>query len=178
MNEQMFSSLGDPINTKIIMEIQKKGQATATQLMIKYDEIPQATLYRHLKKMLSDGILKVIEENSIRGTVEKVYALGFDIEEDIKKGLEANDGGLYLQLATQYMLGVLREFQEYTDKDNINIVKDGSGFSVTPVYATVEELTEALLKINKIISRLETNSPDGKRQLHSLCLITTPPKDL
>ena len=90
--------------------------------------------------MTSDGILKVVEENPIRGTVEKVYALSFDFNVNIEKIVAENDGKLYMQAVTQYMLRILREFQEYTVRDDMNIALDGSGFSVVPVYATLEEL--------------------------------------
>ena len=176
MNDQMFLSLGDPLRVRIIMEIQDKGQATASQLLAALEQVPQATLYRHLKKMLADGILKIASENPIRGTVEKVYALGYDLEGDIKKRLMENDGKLYLQMATQYILGILREFQEYADRQDIDITHDGSGFSVAPVYATQEELKEALARIAEVITALGSNPPDGKRQLRNLCIIATPPK--
>jgi hypothetical protein len=127
--------------------------------------------------MLDDGIIKVVEENQIRGTVEKVYSLGFDYEKSVKKIADENDGETYLQIITQNMLGILHEFQEYTQKPNIDLVGDGSGLSLAPVYATVEELTEALVKIGDILLSLKANQPNGKRKLHNFCIITTPPKD-
>jgi len=176
VNEKIFSCLSDPVKAKLIAEIFEKKQATAGQLLDKYSNIPQATLYRHLKKMTADGILKVVEENPIRGTVEKVYALGFDFNGNIEQIIAENDGKLYMQAVTQYMLGILREFQEYTVRDDMNIALDGSGFSVVPVYATLEELADAGGKIAEILSRLIANQPNEARQLRNLCFITTPPK--
>lgn len=177
MNNAFLSYLSEPINAKLIVEIYKRKQITTTQLLEKFNEIPQATLYRRMQKMLKDGVLKITGENHIRGTVEKMYALNFDFEE-IKRDLaEANDSEMYLQYATIYMLGILREFQEYTAKKDIDIAGDGSGLSIAPIYATTEELREALIKIGDILLPLVNNPPGEGRQLRNLCIINTPPKN-
>ena len=175
-SEKLLSCMSDPIKAKLILEIHKQNQATAKQLAEIYSGIPQATLYRHLKKMLADGVLKVVGENRIRGTVEKVYALAFDPSGDIGKMLSENDGKMYLHIVTQQLLGILQEFQEYTSRIGIDIENDGSGILVTPVYVTAEELKEAITKISEILLTLYKNPDDGERSLHNICIVTTPPK--
>ena len=177
MNDKMLACLTDPIKAKILLEVFEQKQATAKQLSEKYNQIPQTTLYRHLNKMLEDGILKIAEEHPVRGAVEKVYAIGFDFEGNVQNMMETNDGKMFLQFFTQYMLGIMREFQDYTEKDDINLAGDGAGFTVAPIYATTQELTEALMKIGEeIIQPLFKNTPGGERQLRNFCIITTPPK--
>ena len=39
-------------------------------------------MYRNLKKMLNDGLLKVVEETRVRGTVERTYAPAFNLNSD------------------------------------------------------------------------------------------------
>ena len=62
-----------------------------------YTDIPQAALYRRLKKMTCDGILKIAKETQIRGTVERTYALAYDINRDTENLLEKNSGTVYMQ---------------------------------------------------------------------------------
>ncbi len=177
MTSKFLRYLSEPLNAKLIIEMKDRGEATASQLMETFQDIPQATLYRRLQKMLKDGILKVVGENQIRGTLEKVYALDFDIAKIEQRLAKDNDGEMYMQLVTYYMLGILKEFDEYTSSDGIDLANDGSGCSIAPIYATHEELTGALLKIGEIITDLQSHKPDGKRKLHNLCIITTPPKN-
>jgi len=177
MNDKIFSYLSDPIKAKLILEVYRMEQATTTQLAEKFSEIPQATLYRHIKKMLTDGILVVADETPVRGTVEKVYALGFDFEENNGVLMEENDGQVYLQMATLYMLGILDEFKEYAEKKDIDIAGDGSGLSLAPIYATADELAELLKKIGEALLPLMNNTPGDDRKLRNLCIIVTPPKD-
>ena len=72
MTGRLMECITNPVKCKLLLEIHSKGKATAKQLADIYTDIPQATLYRHLKKMLSDGILQVVEETQVRGTVEKL----------------------------------------------------------------------------------------------------------
>jgi len=176
MNDKIFSHMSDPVKTKMILEIQKRERATTGQLAEEFTQIPQATLYRYLKKMLTDDIIKIVDEIPVRGTVEKVYALAFDFDENNKSIMEENDGKAYMQAATLYMLGILEEFKEYSERDDINLSGDGSGFSHAPIYATTEELVEMSTKIADIISPLMRNPSGGERKLRNICTIITPPK--
>lgn len=177
MDDKFFLYISEPLNAKLILEIYEQKQITTAKLSEKFNEIPQATLYRRLQKMLADDVLKIVEENHIRGTVEKVYALNYDIEANWKKMSEANDGKTYMQFVTYYTLGILQEFKEYTAKEEIDIKGDGTGLFIAPVYATYEELTSSLNKIVEIVTGLKDNKPNGERKLRNICITITPPKD-
>ncbi len=177
MDENFFSSISDPLNAKLLLEIYEQKQATTAHLLVKFQDIPQATLYRRLKKMLADGVLKVVEENPIRGTVEKVYALGYDIDAGLKNMSDTNDGKTLQRFVTHSLLGILREFGEYTAKENIDIKEDGVGFFIAPVYATNEELIAALDKIVETLYGLKDNKPNKARKLRNIFIASTPPKE-
>lgn len=87
MADKLMDCITNPVRCKLLLEIYSRGQATAKHLSDTYNDIPTATLYRHLKKMLTDGILKVVEETQVRGTVEKTYALAFNINKDMEEML-------------------------------------------------------------------------------------------
>ena len=63
-----------PLRMRIIMTIAGK-QMTAQNLAAALPDIAQATLYRHINKLAQGGVLAVIEERPVRGTMEKVYSL-------------------------------------------------------------------------------------------------------
>lgn len=177
MINKLTNCLVNPIKCKLLIEIQTKEKVTAKQLSDVYKEIPQATLYRYLNRMVRDDILKIVEENKVRGVIERVYALNADIMQATIEALENNSSELYLHMFTQFTIGLLNEFQSYTQKENIDILKDGSGFSICPVYATINELNDASKKIGTILEPLLQNKPDGLRKLHSIAIVVTPPKE-
>ena len=172
-----ITTLANPRQAKVLMEIYANKQMTAGQLSEKFPEIPVATLYRNLKKMCDSGVLEVVETRPKRGAVEKVYAATASFELDVQAMLAANDGQAYAALFTQYALGIMNEFRTYASRSDIDIVRDGSGFTVNPVYATLEELTDALTKIHEALAPLIDNPASENRKLHNICIITTPPTD-
>lgn len=176
MNNRIAECFANPIKCKLIFEITRKERTTAKELAEKFDDIPHATLYRYLKKMTEDGILKVIQENQIRGTVEKVYAVAPDLSVDAQKMVEENDGTAYMMLFTQFMMGLTDEFREYTSHSDINLLQDASGFSVAPIYATTDELASIMIEIGKVLTPFMENEKTPERDLHSIAIITTPPK--
>ena len=113
MTDKMMACITNPVQCKLLLEIYAQGQTTAKHLSDVLSDIPQATLYRNLKKMLNDGILKVVEETQVRGTVERTYALAFDLNSDFEAILAENSGTLYMQVFMQYLLGFAKQFREY-----------------------------------------------------------------
>ena len=111
MTDRIMECITNPVKCKLLLEIYSQGQATARHLADAFGDIPQATLYRNLKKMLNDGILKVVEETQIRGTVEKTYGLAFPLmEEYIRRWVQR----VYHSI---WQLFIRRIFQRYFGPD-------------------------------------------------------------
>ena len=176
MNEKLMECLSNPVMCKLLTEIQEQEQATAKKLAEIYPDIPQATLYRYLSRMLKDDVLKVVEERRIRGTVEKIYALNCTLEINKQDMLKENAGEDYFRIFTQYAMGIMHEFQEYTERSDIDIPADGSGFWSTPLYLSKKEVEEVATKMLDILKPFSANTPTGDRQLHNIGVIITPPK--
>ena len=176
MKDGLMECLINPIKCRIILQVQELTEATAKQLAAKLPDIPQATLYRYLNRLLKDGALEIVRENQVRGVAEKVYAITESLILDAGEVLTERSGKLYMQMFMQYMMGFLKEFQEYTDRGDIDILHDGTGFSVVPVYATLKELEDAMTEIGGILKKLHSNPPSSERSLHSIGTIITPPK--
>lgn len=174
MNDKFMECITNPVKCKLLLEIHSRGKATAKQLADIYHDIPQATLYRHLKKMLSDGILQVVEETQVRGTVEKTYALALHISDNMETMLEKNSGELYMQYFMQYIFGFAKQFQEYCQSPHIDIRKDMTGFSLSPLYLSDEELTALITDISQRINTVKKNEPTPERKLRTIGVIVSP----
>lgn len=177
MTDKIMECITNPVKCKLLLEIYSQERATAKHLSDTLGDIPQATLYRNLKKMLSDGILKVVEETQVRGTVEKTYALAFNLNSDFETILAENSGTLYMQVFMQYLIGFAKQFREYCKSPDINIKEDMSGFSLSHLYLSNEELTELMKGISIIIKAAEKNEPKAGRKLRTIGIIVSPPEN-
>ena len=124
--------------------------------------------------MLRDGILQVVDETQVRGTVEKTYALAYDINSNMETMVEKNSGELYMQYFMQYIFGFVKQFQDYCQSPNINIKKDMTGFSLSPLYLSDGELTSLVTSISQIINAVKNNGPNPERKLRTIGVIVSP----
>ncbi|MCL2426840.1 MAG: hypothetical protein FWD05_10955 [Oscillospiraceae bacterium] len=175
MNKKLIKYLTNPAKNKLVRQVLSEGQTTAKALAEKNENIPQATLYRYLKKMVADGVLKVVEERRVRNVIEKVYALGIDFDADVNKMIEENDGETYLGLFQQFTIGLLDEYSAYCARDDIDILNDGSGFRVLSFNATTDELKELAANIWKQVEPYAKQKVTPERKTRSLAVIFTPP---
>lgn len=177
MDQKVMDCFANPVKCKLLLEIYSSGRATAKQLSEKYSDIPQATLYRYLKRMAGDGILKIVEENQIRGTIEKTYALAAEIGEVEESMLDENSGEAFMHLFMNYVLGFVKQFQEYCKRPDIHILEDRPSFTLAPVYTTDEELESAMQSYAEILGKLHSNGSAPGRKLRTIGLIVTPPEN-
>ncbi|HAK44742.1 MAG TPA: hypothetical protein DCO79_02315 [Spirochaeta sp.] len=63
-----------PIRLRITALLNQKTH-TAGELASKLHNVPPATLYRHIKKLETAGVIRVVDSYPVRGTLEKVYGL-------------------------------------------------------------------------------------------------------
>ena len=92
--------------------------------------------------------------------------------------MEENSGELYMQYFMQYIMGFARQFQQYCQSPNINIKEDMTGFSLSPLYLSDEELTALVTEISKTISAVKNNEPNAERKLRTIGVIISPAEKL
>ena len=88
--------------------------------------------------------------------------------------VEKNSGELYMQYFMQYIFGFVKQFQDYCQSPNINIKKDLTGFSLSPLYLSDDELTSLVTGISQIINAVKNNEPNPERKLRTIGVIVAP----
>ena len=162
-----------PARMRILHEI-TGGKTTAKSLAEALPDIPQATLYRHLRLMTEAKVLKVVEEIPIRGTIERVYAVGAaSLSPDDLRGMGKEQ---LHQAFTTILSGLLGDFERYLQRkpdDDIDVIADGFEYSKGQMHLTDAEFTElnkALWGVIEPAIKLPP-SPDRKRRTFSYLFI-------
>jgi NAD(P)H-nitrite reductase large subunit len=179
-NNALMNLLTKPYKLQIVQTIIERGQCTAKELMDINNDVPQATLYRMLKSLVNDEILFVVEEKKVRALKQKIYSVNPALMQQNNSVVTENDGEGYFKLFSSFLMTLLKEFKDYSEKKSINILKDGSGFSAVPIYATIEELQEMSREIGDIVKKYQTKNIKscGEQKIHILATILTPPKKI
>ncbi len=77
-----------PIRLRIVQALAGRPM-TPRHIKEKLHDVPQASLYRHLSQLLAGGLIQVVDQQPVRGTVERTYAL---VEEAVSLGEDDLDG--------------------------------------------------------------------------------------
>lgn len=165
-----------PVRMKIIQTLIGR-QLTIQQMGERLTDIPQATLYRHMKLLLQSGLLKVVEEHPIRGTTERVFALAEQGESLTKDDLLHASREEHMQYFMHFMAMILGDFGTYLQRDSIDLQKDLVAYRQAGFFASDEEVQELLRKLGAAISEVMSNDPAPnrtKRTLTSILLPDTP----
>jgi len=167
--------LTNPIKNKLLMAIKEQGRATTKELAQIADQLPQTTLYRYLKKMVVDGLIKVVEENRIRNVNEKVYGMAIDFDAEIRKIAEDTSRKAFIGQFRHFNNGLVEEFQKHLPEDDVNAVRDGYGFYIEPFHDSHDEVKELIQKIREVVEPYWENPLTDDRQLRNFAMVITPP---
>ena len=72
----------NPIRQRIIQYLSVNGKSNTKSIGEELSDIPTPTLYRHIKVLLDAEVICVVEEDKVRGAVQKTYALNSEMMRD------------------------------------------------------------------------------------------------
>jgi DNA-binding transcriptional ArsR family regulator len=167
-----------PVRLRILLAMGDE-RLTATQIARILSDVPQATLYRHINALAEGGILQVVEENQVRGTVEKVYALPdasmLNLTEDDFANASKDDHMRYFTLFVASLLGDYSRYLQHAS--SINMRQDGVGYHKHPIYMSDEELEAFGRGLSELLQPIFQNKPGGNRKRRLLSTILMPDPD-
>ena len=75
---EMAEIVMNPVRQRIFQYFLLHETGTVKEVKKALPDVPNASLYRHIKILTDSSILMIVDENRIRGTVESVYQLNKD----------------------------------------------------------------------------------------------------
>jgi DNA-binding transcriptional ArsR family regulator len=174
MKESKMSIILHPIRMKIIQALAVGGRLTVQQIREVMTGIPPATMYRHLNKLLEAELIAVVEENQVRGTVEKVYGLSEQANQQTGEEMLKAPKEDQLKYFFTYLINLLGDFEKYLNQGNYDLLKDGVGYSQAAFYTNDEEFVEFNKALANIIMPVIQNKPGQGRKARTLGTIIIP----
>lgn len=173
MKESKGEVLLHPVRMKIVQTLVNGRKLTVQQMSEKLPDIPQASLYRHLKKLVEADLIVIAEENQVRGTIEKVYALPDTSEEMAAEEFLSLSKEEHLSYFIKFIATVLADFESYVSQDSFDFVKDGAGYRQAMFYASDEEFQSFLMTMTQEMMKLIQNEPAPGRRKRTMSTIVT-----
>jgi DNA-binding transcriptional ArsR family regulator len=150
-------------------------EMTAGELGQILTDVPQATLYRHIKRLADNGVLIVVSENPVRGTVEKVYTLDAGHANLRPEELAQLDADDHMRLFVGFIASLLDDYARYLEgSEQIDLVADGVGYRKVILHLSQEELAEMSRDLNLALQPYLANAPSPDRQARLFSTVLMP----
>ncbi|HCQ5967657.1 helix-turn-helix domain-containing protein [Clostridioides difficile] len=157
----------NPARLRILQYIRLHGSVRTSDIVKYLNDIPRATVYHHVKILEENNMIEVIEENRVRGTIEKVYAL--------KEYTTSMEGETFVALSTVFYVGLMQEMNEYFSRKEQDHKKDNVFFSSALLYMSDNEYENLLKSIADLLKPYIEQKPKSNLKLRKLSIISSPP---
>lgn len=166
-----------PVRMRIISLFGTGHTMTTAEIASFLPEVPQATLYRHIRKLTEAHILKIHSSERIRGAVEITYGLAPDGTNALPELSAPVPAATYEHLFAAYIGHLLSQFAAYIRHPDANPAKDGLLFRQAALWLNEQEFVAFSEAVGSVIQKALHNKPGSGRTMRTLNTIFLPAVD-
>lgn len=159
-----------PVRMRIISTLFGR-RLTTQQIGLALPEVAQATLYRHLSRLVKAEVVMVIAQRPVRGVMEKVYALAENSVQLDPHGMGREDWERGFAAFTASLLG---QFMAYLRQEGADPVSDGISFRTGALNLSDAELAQLRANLQAAFVPFLDNLPTPERRRRLLSAIIVP----
>lgn len=136
---------------------------TTKQLAQKLADVPQATLYRHVKTLVDHGALEVVAEKAIRGTIELTYRTRSNAARLTREEFAALPADEHRRIYA-LLLGELKSIcDEYLDQPDFDTTRDGMTYLMTKLTLSDDRRRQLRLDLIDLLRSYADDPAPGAR---------------
>ena len=119
-----------PVRLRIVQAFRGDRELTTLQLSAELSDVPAASLYRHVARLVDADVLQVVAERRVRGAVEQTYVLrpaAASISADEIAKMSAEN---HRQAFMALVAGLLADADRYLQCPRIDPLRDGGSYQM------------------------------------------------
>jgi hypothetical protein len=166
-----------PVRLRIVESFLGDRALTTTQLRTELPDVPAASLYRHVARLVDAGVLAVVAERRVRGALERTYVLrtsaaNIGLDEIAKMSPDE-----HRQVFLAFVAGLIGDFDRYLARGDIDPLRDGVSFRMAGMWLDDVELMELLRELVGVLQPRLANAPKPGRKRRILGTVLLPGTD-
>ncbi len=163
-----------PVRLRIVQAFLGDRPLTTTQLSAELSDVPAASLYRHVARLVTAGVLQVVAQRRVRGAVERTYVLRLAAARVGLDELAAMSTDDYRQMFMAFAAGLLADFDRYLQRAEVDLVKDGVAFGIEGLWLDDAEFAELMQELYRVLQPRRANAPKRGRRRRLLASVLLP----
>ena len=157
-----------PVRLRVLQHLRSAGEATAKEIATAMEDVPRATVYRHVKALEEGGAIEGARTRRVRGATEKTYAPSPRVVNPSSQDARALSAALHLE-----SMGAM---DAYLADGSADLAADRVFFQPARFWATDEEHDALLSRIKEAVGEVLGNAAGEGRRLRTLAIVSAPPE--
>ncbi len=170
MKKDMYDIMLNPTRMRIVQIAATRATMTANDICGIISDVPRTTLYRHINILIEANVLSVVDENKIRGSVERTLAL------NVAKLRKKNANEDIPQQALKFLMNIYAKFEKYFNNANCIHGINNVFFNNTIMMMTDQEFDQFLSDMQALFVKHRYEMADGRKP-RDISIISSPPME-
>lgn len=174
MSTSRVELLLHPVRLRLVHATRAAGTLTTSELCARLPDVPKATVYRQVERLVSGGVFEVESTRQVRGAVERRYRLaegGAVLDAAAARSMTLDDHRRGFTAAAAALIG---DFHAYLDRDGADPMADEVSYRQYTVWLSPAERSQLIRDLSGPLRALTSNTPGGGRDPYMLSTIFFP----
>lgn len=163
-----------PVRLRIVQAFLGDRALTTSQLSAELSDVPAASLYRQVARLVRAGVLQVVAERRVRGAIERTYVLRLAAARVNLDEIATMNPEDHRQMFRSFTAGLLADFDRYLQRDSVDVVRDGVSFGIEGLWLDDAEFRELMLDLYRVLQPRRVNVPKLGRRRRLLASVLLP----
>jgi DNA-binding transcriptional ArsR family regulator len=163
-----------PVRLRIVQAFLGERALTTSQLRDELPDVPPASLYRHVARLVEAGVLAVVAERRVRAVTERTYIrrlAAASIGPDEIERMSLDD---HRQAFMAFVAGLLADFDRYLAREDIDAVRDGASYRLAGMWLDDAEFADLIRDLVRVLQPRAANPPKPGRRRRILATVLIP----
>lgn len=166
-----------PVRLRIVQAFLGDRALTTSELRSELEDVPPASLYRHMARLADAGVLSVVSERRVRGAVERTYVLRAAAASVGLDEVDRMSRDEHRQMFVAFVAGLLADFDRYLDRDTIDLPADGVGYRISGLWLDDDEYATFMRELTRVVQPRAANGPTRGRRRRIVAWVLFPGDD-
>jgi len=163
-----------PVRLRIVEAFLGDRALTTSALSAELADVPPASLYRHVARLVDAGVLAIVAERRVRGALERTYVLRLSAAAIGLDEVEAMSADDHRHAFMAFVAGLLGDFDRYLARGDIDLLRDGVSYRMAGLWLDDAEHTELLHELTRVLQPRLANLPRPGRKRRILGSVLLP----
>jgi hypothetical protein len=166
-----------PVRLRMLRAFLGDRALTTADLRRELADVPVASLYRHVGRLVDGGVLAIVSERQVRGATERTYVLRPSAARVNSKEIAEMTPDQHRQAFLAFVAGLVGDFDRYLAGPEVDLVRDGVSFGMVGMWLDEAERKEVAIQLSTLLQPLLANPPRGGRKRWVLGTVVIPDDD-